>query len=178
MDMTLQIKPYLQTDIQGYHTQERASYDNRCKPTRVKATWGILYKDWSGEIFLLVFLPWHHSRVYEFPKVNYRIEVSLIGITRSMDRMQDLSEAEGEPSVPCWALTRYCWDPEHGQPELVCGEKDRLGRPSPTHWAQLTLSVTFVEDKDFRTMKLYTQVQDRQLLHHLYVYVQAWSLNI
>lgn len=27
-------------------------------------------------------------------------EVSLIGITRSMDRMQDLSEAEGEPSVP------------------------------------------------------------------------------
>lgn len=38
MDMTLQIKPYLQTDIQGYHTQERASYDNRRKPTRVKAT--------------------------------------------------------------------------------------------------------------------------------------------
>lgn len=127
MDMTLQIKPYLQTDIQGYHTQERAGYDNCRKPTRVKATWGILYKDWSGEIFLLVFLPWHHSRVYEFPKVNYRIEVSLIEITRSMDRMQDLSEAEGEPSVPCWALTRYCWDPEHGQPELVCGEKDRLG---------------------------------------------------
>lgn len=34
-------------------------------------------------------------------KVNDRIQVSLIGITRSMGRMQDLSEAEGEPSVPC-----------------------------------------------------------------------------
>lgn len=75
MDMTLQIKPYLQTDIQGYHTQERAGYDNCRKPTRLKATWGILYKEWNGEIFLLVFRPWHHSRVYEFPKVNYRIEV-------------------------------------------------------------------------------------------------------